>query len=193
MTIETPTPRIPDEHTSRADEVEEAVQVEESLEGRPFEVRSATHGFLDELLSDRTGLVGVAFLVLLVVVAVLAPVVAPYGATEGTLSTSNLAPVWDGGGWDHVLGTDPQGYDVLSRLIYGLRTTLLIGFAVVAIAGLFGVLVGLVAGYRGGRTDRWLMGWVDVQVAFPGLLLALIMIALIGGSVRSTVGWSTPA
>ncbi len=53
----------------------------------------------------------------------------------------------------------------------------------VLVAGAFGVLVGLLAGYEGGRTDRWLMGWVDIQVAFPGLLLAMLLIALIGGSV----------
>ena len=79
-----------------------------------------------------------------------------------------------------LLGTDWQGYDVLSRLMYGARTSLFIGFAVVFVAGTFGVVLGLIAGYTGGRTDRWLMRWVDVQVAFPGLLLALLMIAVVG-------------
>jgi peptide/nickel transport system permease protein len=72
---------------------------------------------------------------------------------------------------------------VLSRLLYGARTSLIIGLLVVLLAGTFGVLVGLVSGYRGGRTDRWLMGWVDVQVSFPGLLMAMLLIALVGGSV----------
>jgi peptide/nickel transport system permease protein len=71
--------------------------------------------------------------------------------------------------------------------MYGSRTTLLIGFAVVAVAGMFGVVVGMIAGYRGGRTDRLLMRWVDVQVAFPGLLIALIMIAVLGASMRSLI------
>ncbi len=83
------------------------------------------------------------------------------------------------------MGTDWQGYDVLSRLLYGARTSLFIGTMVVLLAGTFGVLVGLYAGYKGGRADRWLMGWVDVQVSFPGLLLAMLLIALVGGSVMS--------
>ena len=87
----------------------------------------------------------------------------------------------------HVLGTDTQGYDVLSRLMYGARTTLFIGFAVVFVAGTFGIVLGLIAGYKGGRTDRWLMRWVDVQVAFPGLLIALIMIAVLGPSMGSLI------
>jgi peptide/nickel transport system permease protein len=86
-----------------------------------------------------------------------------------------------------VLGTDTQGYDVLSRLMYGARTTMLIGFAVVFVAGTFGIVLGLLAGYRGGRTDRYLMRWVDIQVAFPGLLLALIMIAVLGPSMGSLI------
>ena len=94
------------------------------------------------------------------------------------------SPVWHGGTWANPMGTDWQGYDVLSRLVYGARTSLAIGLLVVFVAGMFGVLVGLFAGYRGGRTDRWLMGWVDVQVSFPGLLLAMLLIALVGGSDR---------
>ena len=67
--------------------------------------------------------------------------------------------------------------------MYGARTSLFIGLLVVFVAGMFGVLVGLIAGYKGGRTDSWLMGWVDVQVSFPGLLLAMLLIALVGGSI----------
>ena len=76
------------------------------------------------------------------------------------------------------------------RLLYGARTSLFIGIMVVLLAGTFGVLVGLLAGYKGGRIDRWLMGWVDVQVSFPGLLLAMLLIALVGGSI--TYGHGDP-
>ncbi len=93
------------------------------------------------------------------------------------------SPVWNGGSWSNPMGTDWQGYDVLSRLLYGARTSLFIGVFVVVVAGTFGVMIGLIAGYRGGRTDRFLMGWVDVQVSFPGLLLAMLLIALVGGTV----------
>ncbi|MGD9701790.1 MAG: ABC transporter permease [Acidimicrobiia bacterium] len=177
---------VGDEYTTQRHEHDEAIQAEEATEGRPFEVRSATRGLFTELLSDKTGLVALVFLVAVVGAAVFAPWVAPYGPTEGSLSTSNLVPVWsDGGSWSHVFGTDQQGYDVLSRLIYGARTSLFIGAAVVLIAGTFGVVMGLLSGYRGGRVDRFVMGWVDVQVAFPGLLLALIMIAILGGSITT--------
>ncbi len=177
----------PDEYTSEHHEREDALHVEESMEGRPFEVRSATRGMFGELLSDKAGLVGLVFFSIVVFAAIFAPWVAPYGPTEGSLSTADIPPLWAGGSWEHILGTDPQGYDVLSRLIYGARTTLLIGAAVVFFAGTFGVSIGLLSGYKGGKVDRWLMGWVDVQVAFPGLLIAMIMIAVIGGSIPTLI------
>jgi len=185
---QTPTPPAPDEYTAGREEQEEALHVEEALEGRPYEVSTATRGFFSELINDFTGLAGLLFLGLLVVVALFAPLFAPYGPTEGSPSTALIPPVWsDGGSWDHILGTDAQGYDELSRLIFGLRTTLLIGVGVVVIAGTFGVVLGLISGYKGGRTDRLIMGWVDVQVAFPGLLIALILIAMLGGSVPTVI------
>jgi peptide/nickel transport system permease protein len=176
-----------DEYSAREHDVELAIQAEELSEGRPFEVRAATRGLFRELTADRAAILAAIFLSIVVVAAVFAPWLAPYGPVEGNPSTANIPPVWDGGTWSHVLGTDTQGYDVLSRLMYGARTTLLIGLAVVFFAGLFGVLLGMLAGYKGGRVDRWLMRWVDVQVAFPGLLLALIMIAVIGPSKMSLI------
>jgi peptide/nickel transport system permease protein len=182
------TPPALDEYTARTAEEGEAALAEESLDGRPFELSSSTKGMFGELISDKSGFIGLVFLLIVALAAIFAPWVAPYGATEGSLSSANINPVWaDGGSWDHVLGTDPQGYDILSRLIWGARTTLLISFSVVVIAGLIGVSLGLYAGYKGGRLDRWIMGWVDVQVAFPGLLIAMIMIAVIGGSVGSLI------
>lgn len=176
-----------DEYSAHQHDVDGAVQDEETLEGRPYELQAATRGLFAELRSDRAGLLSAVFLVIVVVAGFSAPLLAPYGPVEGNPSTSNIPPVWDGGSWSHVLGTDMQGYDVLSRLMYGSRTTLLIGLGVVTIAGVFGVALGMLAGYRGGRVDRWLMRWVDVQVAFPGLLIALIMIAVLGPSMTSLI------
>lgn len=182
-----PTP-APDEYTARHHDEDEALHEEENIEGRPYELRSARKGLFGELVSDKTGFAGLVFLALVGLAAVFAPWVAPYGPTEGNPSTSLLPPVWaEGGSWDYILGTDAQGFDMLSRLIYGARTTLLVGVAVVLCAGLFGVTLGLLAGYKGGKVDRWIMGWVDVQIAFPGLLLALILIALMGGSVGTVI------
>jgi ABC-type dipeptide/oligopeptide/nickel transport system permease subunit len=181
-------PEAPDQYTAERTEEDEALLQEENLEGRPYELRGATRGLFGELVSDKAGFAAVVFLVLLSLAAIFAPLVAPYGPTEGNPSSAFIPPVWNAdGSWSHVLGTDGQGYDVMSRLLYGARTTLLVGVAVVAIAGTFGVLLGLVAGYKGGRWDRYIMGWVDVQIAFPGLLLAIILIALLGGSVPTVI------
>lgn len=176
----------PDEYTAQHDETEEALHDEEAIQGRPYELSVVRQGGLfRDLVRDKLGIASAVFLALLVLVAVFAPLVAPSSPTKGSLSNAMLSPVWNGGTWAHPFGTDWQGYDVLSRLVYGARTSLIIGVLVVLLAGTFGVLVGLISGYRGGRTDRWLMGWVDVQISFPGLLLAMLLIALVGGSVTS--------
>jgi len=176
----------PDEYSAQQQDVEAAVDVEEELHGRPYELTAVRQGGLfRELVRDKLGLLSLAFLLVLVVCAVLAPWIAPHDPNEINLSATMLSPVWHGGTWEYPMGTDWQGYDVLSRLLYGARTSLFIGTMVVLLAGTFGVLVGLYAGYKGGRADRWLMGWVDVQVSFPGLLLAMLLIALVGGSVMS--------
>lgn len=177
-----------DELTLRQNEGEHALQDEELLQGRPFESHRATHGIVSELWADKAGFLGAAFLLLLLLVAVFAPLVAPHDPAAQSLSDRLVGPVWsDGGSWTHPLGTDNLGRDVLSRVIHGSRVSLLVGFSVVALAGVAGVLMGLVSGYRGGRTDRWIMGFVDTQVAFPGLLLALIILAVVGPSVGALI------
>ena len=143
---------------------------------------------LGELWRDKAGLLGVIFLVVLVLSAIFAPLIAPHAPETQSLSDRLLPPVWgEGGEWSHVLGTDALGRDVLSRIIYGARISLLVGVAVVAVAGIFGVVMGLIAGYAGGRTDRIIMGVVDTQVAFPGLLLALIILAVVGPSITAVI------
>lgn len=182
-----PTSLGPDELSATQHDEEQAVEAEEALFGRPYELSAAgaSRGLLGDLVHDKLGFASLVFLVLIALAAILAPLLAPSDPNQGDLSNAMASPVWHGGTWSHPFGTDWQGYDVLSRLLYGARTSLFIGVAVVAVAGTFGVLIGLISGYRGGRTDRWLMGWVDVQVSFPGLLLAMLLIALVGGSVLS--------
>jgi peptide/nickel transport system permease protein len=175
----------PDEYTAQTLEEEEALHEEEALQGRPYEIAAAKGGLFRELVRDKLGLLSAIFLVVLAAAALLAPLIAPDDPNRGNLSNAMASPVWNGGSWSNPMGTDWQGYDVLSRLLYGARTSLFIGLFVVVLAGTFGVFIGLISGYKGGRTDRWLMGWVDVQVSFPGLLLAMLLIALVGGTVWS--------
>lgn len=176
----------PDEHSAQLRDVEQAEDAEDNLHGRPYEISAVKHGGLfRDLVHDKLGFLSMVFLVVLVTSAILAPWIAPHDPNKIDLGNRLRPPVWHGGSWSNPIGTDWQGYDVLSRLLYGARTSLFIGLMVVLVAGVFGLLIGLYAGYKGGRADRWLMGWVDVQVSFPGLLLAMLLIALVGGSVVS--------
>jgi ABC-type dipeptide/oligopeptide/nickel transport system permease subunit len=141
-----------------------------------------------ELWRDKTGLLGVALIAALIFMALAAPLLAPYDPTAQDLRARLKPPAWSAkGSWSHFLGTDHLGRDVLSRVIYGSRVSLLVGTSVVLIAGTFGVLMGLFAGYCGGRTDSFIMRWIDTQVAFPGLLLALIILAVIGPSMTTVI------
>ncbi len=174
----------PDEYTAQHRDEEHALEDEEAIHGRPYEISAARQGGLfGELVRDKLGFLSALFLTVLSLAAIFAPLVAPDDPNRGNLSNSMAPPVWSGGSWSNPVGTDWQGYDVLSRLLFGARTSLFIGVLVVVLAGTFGVIIGLISGYKGGRTDRLLMGWVDVQVSFPGLLLAMLLIALVGGTV----------
>ncbi|HEX6570271.1 MAG TPA: ABC transporter permease [Acidimicrobiales bacterium] len=141
-----------------------------------------------ELWRDRAGFIGATFLVLLVLAAIFAPWVAPHDPAQQSLTDRLDPPAWTAGGsWDHPLGTDNLGRDVLSRLIYGARVSLAVGVIVVVVAGAVGVVAGLSAGYRGGRTNSVIMRIVDTQLAFPGLLLALIILATVGPSMTTVI------
>jgi peptide/nickel transport system permease protein len=135
-----------------------------------------------ELWSDKPGLFGVFVMALMVILAIFAPWIAPYGPDEQNLIDRLQAP-----SADHWMGTDQLGRDVLSRVIYGTRVSLEVGLGVVALAGTFGVLMGLLAGYRGGRTSSFIMRWVDTQVAFPGLLLALVILSVVNPSLKAII------
>jgi peptide/nickel transport system permease protein len=141
-----------------------------------------------ELWRDKAGFIGMVLIAALVLMALAAPLLAPHDPGVQDLRARLKPPVgFEKGSWSHILGTDHLGRDVLSRVIYGSRVSLLVGAAVVIIAGVFGVVMGLVAGYRGGRTDNFIMRWIDTQVAFPGLLLALIILAVIGPSLITVI------
>lgn len=141
-------------------------------------------------LSDRQRgwVLAGALLAGLAALAIVLPWLAPDNPAAIKLSARLRPPAWmQGGAMANLLGTDNLGRDVLSRILYGARLSIVIGASVVAISAVFGVLVGLVAGFAGGRVDAVLMRWVDVHVAFPGLLLSLVILVILGPGAATVI------
>lgn len=159
-----------------------------------------------ELLHKRSAQIGTFMLAILLLVAVFAPLIAPYGPNEVLLGKEDVkpreAPCIHLFGCDrekpqHILGIDGNGRDEFSRLIYGARVSLLAGFGAVAVAVAAGTVLGLIAGFFGGRLDNLIMRVMDVLLAFPALLLAIAIITVMGqGLVNAMLAISivtTPA
>lgn len=148
------------------------------------------------LLRNRLAVAALAFLALLVLCALFAPLIAPADPNAQDLLDRLRPPVWqDGGSAAHLLGTDQLGRDLLSRVVYGTRVSLLVGAGAALLAGLIGTTIGLSSGYFGGWTDRVLMRLADVQLAFPAILLALAVVGFVGSGlwyvvlVLGITGW----
>ncbi len=140
------------------------------------------------MLHHKGFLIGVTVLVIVLLMAVLAPVIAPHDPYEQSLSTRMLPTVWqENGSWDYPLGTDNMGRDYLSRIIYGSRVSLLIGFVVMIIAASIGTTLGLLAGYFGGKVDMVVSFLITVRLALPAVLVAVAVVALIGGSTKVVI------
>jgi peptide/nickel transport system permease protein len=115
----------------------------------------------------------------LVVTAVFAPYLAPHSPTEGDIVKKSIPPVWmERGNPEHPLGTDRFGRDVLSRIIWGSRISLVVSLVAIGVAGTLGTLLGLVSGYRGGLTDALLMRLTDIGLSLPTILIAVVMVAV---------------
>jgi peptide/nickel transport system permease protein len=133
-------------------------------------------------------LFGGGVLVLVILLAILAPVISPHDPYHQELTQRLIPPIWnENGSWEHPLGTDNLGRDYLSRVVYGCRISLLIGFACVAIAVVIGAGLGLGAGYFGGRVDMVVSFIITVRLAMPAVLVAVAVVALIGGSMQIVV------
>jgi peptide/nickel transport system permease protein len=139
----------------------------------------------------RIAAVGLAVLTLALLAALLAPWIAPHDPSTVALLDRLLPPLSAG----HLLGTDPLGQDVLSRVIYGARVSLLVGFSAVAISGTLGVTLGLLSGFFGGWADAVIMRIGEVQLAFPTIILYVAVMATLGPglekliAVIGVVGW----
>ncbi|RZH66497.1 nickel transporter permease [Natrinema altunense] len=149
---------------------------------------------LAAFFANPLNVAGLAIVVTLSIAAVLGPVVAPYDPASQDLANRLQPPTLA-----HPMGTDQLGRDVFSRLLYGARLSFGIAVAVTAIRLVLGTAIGLLAGYVGGWVDEFLMRLVDVQLAFPGLVLALVVAGILGPSLRNVmlalavVGWASYA
>ena len=145
---------------------------------------------------DSLALAGALVVLAAVVVAMAAPALAPGDPIKNSLLDRLTPPTWGG---EHPLGTDTLGRDVASRLLHGARVSLLVGFSAVLLAGVSGVVLGLVSGWYRGWLDDLLMRLGDVQLAFPVLVLAVAVLAVLGASVMNLIlvlgvtGWITYA
>ncbi len=144
---------------------------------------------LFRLLSrDTAGLLGVSLFAIIVLTAVLAPVLAPHDPLDQNLSVAKQPPAWNvGGSWEYPLGTDNLGRDLLSRIIYGTRVSLTVGFFGVLIAGSLGLVVGLVAGYSGGKVDGAISTVINIVLALPYLLFVVFIAGILGRSLLNVI------
>jgi dipeptide transport system permease protein len=131
---------------------------------------------------------GFAVVVALVLVAILADLIAPHPPYLQDRTALLVPPVWqEGGRWDYLLGTDATGRDILSRLIHGARYSLFIGFVVITLSLTGGIAIGLVAGFFQGWPDTLIMRLMDILLAVPSLLLALVVVAILGPGLFNAV------
>lgn len=134
--------------------------------------------------SNRGALVGLIFIVLIALIALFAPLLSPHNPFEQYRGSLLLPPAWaEGGQLSHLLGTDDVGRDIFTRLIYGARISLSVGAMMVTISLSFGILLGLVAGYYRGTVEILIMRAMDIMLAFPSLLLAIAIVAVLGPSL----------
>lgn len=154
--------------------------------------RSARRAMLAEFWhyfsASRGALIGLGVLLLIVLAAILAPLVAPHAPNAQYRDATLLPPFWqEGGRAGFLLGTDAVGRDIFSRLLYGARFSLFIGVVVISIALSSGIVLGLIAGFFRGWIDTLIMRIMDVILAFPSLLLALVLVAILGPGLMNAM------
>jgi peptide/nickel transport system permease protein len=162
--------------------VAEAQVQQDAVASREVETRSRREDFLRAFFSNRLAIFGTAVMTVFVLMAVFAPLVAPYDPLQ-----TDLPQKFDGPSLAHPFGQDELGRDILSRVIYGARISLTAGLAAVAVATVVGTIVGLAAGYLGRWPDSLLMRLMDVLLAFPSILLAIVIVSVLGPSLRNAM------
>ena len=148
--------------------------------------------FWADFCENRVSVAALGVVGILLVLAIFAPLIAPqnpYDLSNLSLLDARRPPGFVGtGGYAHLLGTDPQGRDLLSAIFYGLRVSLQIGLAAGGVALAIGAVLGILAAYIGGRFETLIMRLVDLQLSFPAILLALVLVALLGQGKAQLIG-----
>lgn len=134
------------------------------------------------LLKSKIGVAGLGIIIFLILVALLAPVLAPHDPFKQNILARYKAP-----SSEHLLGTDEMGRDILSRIIYGSRISIQVGLVSVGFALIFGVSFGLLAGFYGGKLDMLIMRFMDIMLAFPSILLAIGIVAILGPQLKNAM------
>jgi peptide/nickel transport system permease protein len=150
--------------------------------GAPARPRGLWRDIWRHLAHNPVALAGMGILAVLLLAAILAPVIAPYDPTAQILAQRNAPP-----SSEHIMGLDALGRDVFSRVLYGARISLFVGFFTVGSAALVGTLVGAVAAYAAGAIDNILMRLMDIMLAFPSLLLAIAVVAILGPGLTNAL------
>ena len=149
----------------------------------PVETRKPISGlreFWYYFSQNKGAVIGLVVFAIMVLIAIFAPLIAPHAPDVQYRDALLRPPVFQGGTWDYILGTDAVGRDILSRLMYGARFSLVIGVVVVVLSLIGGITLGLLAGYFRGWVDVVIMRVMDIILAFPSLLLALVLVAVLG-------------
>ena len=167
---------------------EKPVTQSNSAQQRQGGLKAVLISFWRQFRSNRGALIGLWFMVGVMLLALLADVVAPHSPVEQFLDSLLMPPVWqEGGSWEFILGTDAVGRDQLSRLIHGARYSFYIGFIVIGISLSVGILLGLAAAFSGSFVENIIMRVMDIVLAFPSLLLALVLVAILGPGLTNAM------
>jgi len=158
------------------------------INSKTLESQTKTSVFRRRVFGHQGVMIGAAIVLAAVLIALSAPLIAPHDPYYQDLLNRLVPPVWDSrGSWEHILGTDHLGRDYLSRLIYGARISLLIGVGAALISGLIGTVLGVAAGYFGGRVDMIVTFMITVRLSMPVVLVALAVVAIVGGSLQVVI------
>src|SRR5208337_3103362 len=160
----------------------------DEIAGEGLAQPSPLAAFWAAFLENKGAVFGLAVFGLVFLLALSANVVAPYSPIDQFRDAVRAPPVWEAGGsWRFILGTDGDGHDMLSRLIFGARVSLFIGFSVMCVSFVIGVVLGLLAAMTGPIVDVALTRLMDLIMAVPSLVLAILVVAVLGPSLANTI------